>query len=256
MPSAANRPRFSILLVNYNTPRITETCLNLLRSYADETGTPVIVVNNSAPGEASTRYLETQDWVTLIHRAAVPGENGRMAHSGGLDLGMTRVETPHVLCIHTDTLIYDTGIFDVLETGMDESAAVVGCLDQVHRSPLRRSMRKLRRWRQRNWRMLLMRLGWPTMRLPGPESYVRSFCALWNVGAMRQHDLQFYNGDDNPGYAMQDALTELGFSVVTFPSSHIFQFLDHVQAGTPVEMANVKGNRRRNAYEAALRRTR
>jgi hypothetical protein len=214
-----------------------------------------VVDNYSA--DDSTDYLRQVDWVHLIERRGPETEKGFIAHGEALDLALEQINTPYLLCIHTDTLIRDGALLDLLLDAMRSSDQVagVGALYQVHKTLYRRAWRMFKKGIRYYYRKLACFLGLsdapPKLYY---ERYIKSFCALWRVDLIKSRQLRFTISDLNPGYAMQQALMDDGFQFVILPTGKLFRYLDHVQSGTLVEMGRHEDNpRRTRAYEKLLK---
>ena len=132
--TSSTKPSFSIALVNYKTPEVTAICLDLLKKAVNVVEVPVFVVDNNSADE-SLVYLKSLDWIHLIERKAAAPEVGFMAHGRALDMALAQVTTDYLLLLHTDTLIYDPKIIDILleKISVSSQIAAVGCLEQVKR---------------------------------------------------------------------------------------------------------------------------
>lgn len=253
------RPKFSIILVNYKSYDVTTICMHLLKKAVDVSETPIIVVDNGSNDE-SLSYLKSLDWITLIERVPVEGEPGFMAHGRGLDLAMQAVHTDYVLLLHTDTFIHDPAILDLLfeKTQLDARIAAVGCLEPVLRSRPTVVRRYVVRGIKYYFRRLKLALGIKT-RPPKLhyETYMKSFCTLWNVNIMRRHGMSFSMGEQVPGYEMQDRLRELGYQFEAIPPRIMFSFLDHIEKASPSAMTGSRVNFRKvTSYKAIIEKTR
>lgn len=231
-----NSPVFSIALVNYRTLDLTKRCLDLLKKHVDAgLQATVWVVDNDSRDE-STTYLKTLDWINLIENPAPSApEQGYVAHGRGLDAILEKVSTEYVFLMHTDTFVHDPVIFDRVLAMMraDKKIAAVGCLEQTHRGFLRAHWRQMSRRLKMKFRSLKLKLGMLS-RPPKPvqEKNIKSFFACWNVRLIRESGMSFMMGDRNPGYELQDRLIALGYGVETIDSRELFQYLDHVKAGS------------------------
>lgn len=251
------RPTFSVVLVNYKTRDITKICLDLLRTALHQAKlcADVWVVDN-ASGDESTDYLRTLDWIRLIEREVPPGEPGFVGHGRALDMVMQRVDSDYLLLMHTDTFIYDPAIIGLMldAAAQDPSVCAVGCVEQIDRGLLGRSWRLATRFLKHHARRFKQALGMPS-KDPKPyrEVYLKSFCALWNLRIVKQHDLAFVMTERIPGYEMQDRLSALGYRIVYLPARRVFRYLDHIQAGTVAAAGTYgPGHRRTRMYERIL----
>lgn len=226
--------RFSIVLVNYKTPRMTAICLEQLQQIIAPFDADVWVVDNHSADE-STELLRKLDWIKLIERHPEKPESGFVAHGLALDLVLAQIKTDYLFIMHTDTIIHDAGIFNLMleACNADEGVAVVGCVDQIHRGKARTAWRVFKRFFKHHSRRVKMAFGMPS-KLPRDyiEQYLKSFFALWDVRVMKQHGLTFSLGKKSPGYVAQDQLVSLGYKIKKIPASTIFRYLDHLQGGT------------------------
>ena len=250
-------PSFSIALVNYKTLEVTSICLDLISQAVNVREVPVYVVDNNS-ADASLDYLKTLNWIHLIERKATAPEAGYMAHGRALDMVLERVTTDYLLLLHSDTLIYDAKIITLLINALQANshAAAAGCLEQVNRPAYATAWRKLVRGIKYYARRAKVAAGMKT-REPRLfyEIYLKSFCTMWNVNTIKKHALSFAMVDRIPGYEMQDKLRELGYTFECIAPSEMFQYLDHVEAGT-VSHVNAlgKNHKRVKNYQAILQK--
>lgn len=232
-------PRFSIGLVNYKTLELTRVALELLKTHIDngelgEDRIDVWVVDNDSQ-DASTDYLRSLNWIHLIERVPASHEEGFEAHGKGLDLILESINTDYLFLLHTDTFIYDPEVFDWMLSfcPADSKIAAVGCLEQINRGYLRTAWRISSRFFKHYSRRFRRFIGL-NAKDPKPylEQYIKSFCALWNVRLMKQHGYHFLMAGRIPGYELQDRMKADGYRLVTLSPMKLFQYLDHVEAGT------------------------
>lgn len=255
--SAINDFSFSVAIVNYKTPEVTKLCLELLHKALDVKKIPVWVVDNDSKDE-SLEYLKSLDWINLIERKPVLNEHGFMAHGRALDLILDQINTKYLLLMHTDTLIYDPVIIQSMleELSKNKKAAAIGCLEQVHRSCLATIWRVSIRAVKYYFRKIKVVLGLNT-REPRLfyEVYLKSFCTLWDVDIIKQHQMRFAMVERIPGYEMQDQLRKLGYEFLCIPPRQMFQYLDHIEAGTVSYVRGLPKNHKRvKNYQAIIRK--
>jgi GT2 family glycosyltransferase len=240
-------PAFSVVLVNYKTPEITRISLELLQQASERSGFAVWVVDNDS-ADKSTEYLRSLDWIRLIERKPEPGESGFMAHGRALDMVLERAGTDYLFLLHTDTFIHDPAIFELMldECRADDKVIAVGCVDQIYRGQFRIAWRLATRYLKFHARRLKASLGLKA-RPPRPyaEKYVKSFCSLWNIKAIRQHGWTFSMDEKIPSYAIQDRLGEYGYRIAYLSARTMFRYLDHIEAGTVAATGGYHGGHRR-----------
>ncbi|WP_338525122.1 glycosyltransferase [Pseudomonas batumici] len=238
---------FSIVLVNYKTPELTRTCLELLQTALHGTDAPVFVVDNDS-NDASLDYLRSLDWINLIERKGHAPEAGNAAHGRALDLALAEVETEYLFLLHTDTFIHDPEVFRLMlqRCSAPREVVAVGCLEQLNRGVVRSTWRLASRFVQHYTRRGLRAMGLDA-RTPKPfrEKHLKSFCALWNARLIKQHGLRFHMNGGNPGYELQDRMTELGYGVECIAPRQLFRYLDHIQSGTVAALGGYGRNHRR-----------
>jgi len=238
---------YSIVLVNYKTHELTRTCLELLKIALHGTDAPVFVVDNDS-NDASLEYLRSLDWINLIERKSGAPECGSAAHGRALDLALAQVETEYLFLLHTDTFIHDPDVFSLMirQCSTPEDIVAVGCLEQLNRGVVRSAWRLTSRFAKHYTRRGLRALGM-NAREPRPfrEKHLKSFCTLWNARLIKHHGLHFHMSSGNPGYELQDRMTELGYRVECIAPRQLFRYLDHIQSGTVAATGGFARNHRR-----------
>ncbi|MFV3014382.1 hypothetical protein PVE_R1G6071 [Pseudomonas veronii 1YdBTEX2] len=243
-PKKAN---YSIALVNYKSLDLTKKCLQLLQDVIQEKSISVYVVDNDSR-DSSAEYLRTLSWINLIERKPEHPEAGNIAHGRALDLALGFVETEYVFLLHTDTFIYDLEVFNMMlaQCAEQQDVAAAGCLEQLDRGFFRSAWRISSRFFKHYTRRGLKVLGIKS-REPKPyrEKHLKSFCTLWNVRLIKKHGLHFQMDERNPGYELQDRMTELGYRIRFISPRKIFRYLDHIQSGTISSLGGYTSNHRR-----------
>ncbi|MDR3411767.1 MAG: hypothetical protein P4L87_12640 [Formivibrio sp.] len=243
----SSKANYSIALVNYKSLELTKTCLNLLHEGLQGSKVPVFVVDNDS-ADASIEYLRTLNWINLIVRKGTTPEAGSHAHGRALDLELEQVETEYLFLLHTDTFVYDPGVFTMMieQCAGPSEVAAVGCLEQLNRGMARSAWRLLSRFCKHYTRRGLRALG-RNARTPKPfmEKHLKSFCTLWNVRLMKKHGLHFQMDERNPGYELQDRMTALGYGIGLVSPRKLFSYLDHIQSGTVSAMGGYADHHRR-----------
>ncbi|MCC7049835.1 MAG: glycosyltransferase [Alphaproteobacteria bacterium] len=240
-------PRVTVLVPNYRTPELTRLCLRLLRKHTPAGRIAVVVIDNDSR-DASTDYLRALRWITLIERPRVAGEKPWVAHARALDLAMTRVATPYVLSIHTDTLVRDAAWLDLMLAPLEADAAVAGAgswkLEVGGRPWWRRALKAAERQVQL---ALLPLLGRGHGKIEGHGEnylYLRSHCAMYRTEALRRHGLSFAEGELPAGKAVHRRLEEAGYRMVFLDAEALGRHVLHVNNATMVLNAEFGGTGR------------
>ncbi len=228
-------PKVSILVPNYKTLDLTKICLRLLRKNTDRNLIKVIVIDNDSK-DSSTEYLRTLDWIHLIERPSQEGESGGMAHARALDKGLTRVDTPYVMSIHTDTFVHHPEwlIFLLREIEKHDNIAGVGSWKLESKSGFRRVLKRVESAIQS---IVFPLLGKGYGQLEGKGDnfyYLRSHCALYRCDFIRKLGLSFSQDNDTAGRTLHKALVDQGYEMIFLPSETLMHYILHVNHATMV----------------------
>lgn len=182
----------SILLPHYKTLELTKFCLRSLRKYTDPARIQVIVIDNGSK-DASTEYLRSLSWITLIEREPVPGEGVATAHARALDLGLRQATAPYVLSMHTDTIITSPRWLDYLVENIESDSRVagVGSWKLEFKPWHRRLAKKLNPL----WDALRQTFRKREPRKTDNRMYLRSHCALYRTELLHRFGLSFGEND-------------------------------------------------------------
>jgi GT2 family glycosyltransferase len=249
------KDRFTILLVNYKTPEMTRLCLKFLKKIFDSSQIDIVLVDNSSTRKSFGALNKIKN-IELVARVVPAQEAVHISHAKGLDFGLAQVKTRYVLLIHTDTLIYDPSVIDLLFARMKQHdrIAAVGTVEQRLRNLPSRLFRLFKNAARYSSRRISRPLGL-TDKIPKPitDRYLKSFCCLWDADLVKSRGLKFCADDRNPGYSMQDELEKSGYEFVRLPAKLVFNHLDHIQSGTMVENnAYLCTHRRVRAYQKII----
>jgi len=245
-------PRVSVLIPHFKTLELTKFCLRSLRKYTDLARVQVIVIDNGSK-DASTDYLRSLPWITLIEREPVAGERPPTAHARALDLGLARVEAPYVLSIHTDTIVISPQWLDFLldRIEADERIAGVGSWKLEFKPWYKRLAKRV----ESAWFALCARLQKPGARKDGdPALYLRSHCALYRTELLRRFELRFDSEDDTAGKALHRKLVEQGFVMEFIDTYDLARQVRHINHATMILNPEIAG--RKTGTEAERRRLR
>ena len=228
MESSTKLPQVTILVPNYKTLQLTKLCLRLIRKLTPRGLYKVIVIDNHSQ-DASTEYLRSLKWITLIEREPVEGEKVFQAHSRALDVALMQVDTPYVLSIHTDTLVKDAKWLDYLLDQMNASQHIAGVGSwKLESKPWWRTMLKKI---EHQWQ----RLCCSRHQLAGNSShYLRSHCALYRMDLIRKLNLNFSLKDETAGMVMHRELVKAGFDMTFLSSENLGKYVDHINHATMI----------------------
>ena len=115
-------PRFSIILVSYNTSCLTENCLGSLASHIDLNSVEVIVVDNASSDDSVEMIRQKFPFVKLIIN------DRNLGFSKANNIGIRHSNGEHILLLNTDTLIIEDFVSPVLAYLREaENVGVLGC---------------------------------------------------------------------------------------------------------------------------------
>jgi hypothetical protein len=249
-------PRVSILIPHFRTLELTQFCLRSLRKYTDLSYVQVIVIDNDSQ-DASTEYLRSLSWITLIEREPVPNERGVAAHARALDLGLSQVKAPFVLSIHTDTIVTSPAWLDFLlqRIEADERIAGVGSWKLEFKPWYKRFAKRL----ESIWLTLRAKLFQRFQKRGAHKTnnhyyYLRSHCALYRTDLLRRFDLHFDDENDTAGKVMHRKLIEQGFIMEFIDTHDLASYLRHLNHATMILNPEIAG--RKTGTESERRRLR
>lgn len=222
-------PQVTILIPNYKTLELTKLCLRLIRKLTPKNSYKVIVIDNCSQDE-STEYLRSLEWIKLIEREPIKGEEVFQAHSRALDMALEQVDTPYVLAIHTDTLVRDGKWLEYLLNQINSSnnIAGVGSWKLESKSWWRCVLKKIEARMQ-----VLFNLGRKKL-LCHNEHYLRSHCALYRMDLIKKFNLNFSLKDQTAGLVLHQELVRSGFRMLFLSSEDLGKYVDHINHATMI----------------------
>ena len=226
--------------VNYKTPKLTKICLKYLKENVLNQVNKIFVVDNNSQ-DKSLELLKKTKFINLIERKTIDS-NSYQAHGRALDLIAKTSTADYLLIIHSDTFIYSNKLISKMlkEIKRNKNTFVVGCLQQTKKSLLRRFTRLIKKFFRKYTRLILNFFGGNYRVSNFKEVHIKSFCALYNLKLIKQHNLSFYNDSvETPSYYIQDYLQSKKFKRVIWSDKKMFSFLDHVEEGTRAENGKV-----------------
>jgi len=215
----------TVLIPNYRTPEITVLCLRLLRKHTDPSKVLVIVIDNNS-NDQSLEYLRGLRWIRLIERVPQADESGPLSHARALDEGVSHVQTPYFIVLHSDTFVKRRDWIDALLKPMkhDSNLGGVGSwkLGTLSLAGL------AKQWLQESFPFWKHR--------EAPIRYLRSHCAIYRTDLVMKHGLKFAErGECWPaGKILHDRLVSLGYSVQFLSPQFLSAYITHLEHATMV----------------------
>lgn len=215
----------SIILPNYKTPELARLCLRSLRKFTPHDAIRIIAVDN-ASGDDSLDYLRSLSWIRLIERtpADIEGLPPAVMHTTAMDLALKEVDTPFVLSLHTDTIVYRPDWLDFLLARIDRSDRIAGVgswkLEFV--PPLKRFGKSIEDGLKR------------ALGKKKPEfRFLRSHCALYRTELLKQHTRGFGDGEC-AGSSIHKCLIAVGYEMDFIPPEVLIRYMDHLNHATMI----------------------
>jgi GT2 family glycosyltransferase len=227
--------KVTILIPNYKTLQLTKLCLRLIRKFTDPALAKVIVIDNDSR-DRSLDYLRSLSWIDLIERPSNPSESPGLSHARALDLALSRVTTPYVLSIHTDTLVrnHEWLPFLLSEIEKDKNIAGVGSWKLEAKPLWKKILKSLERIFQKIYYLIIRKKNHALEGLDHNHYYLRSHCALYRTDLLKQYHTGFADGEEVAGKAMHRKLIEHGHRMIFLPSSILLKYMDHINHATTV----------------------
>lgn len=227
------KPLVTVLVPHYKTLELTKLCLRLLRKHTDPEKMHVLVIDNGSNDESS-EYLKTLSWIELHTRQPAADEEPAMAHSLALDEGLALTKTPYVLSIHTDTLIKSDKWLGFLIRQIEENGKIAGVGSwKLEQKPwYKRLSKTLERFWQLFWFKLIGKKDHLIDGVGNNFRYLRSHCALYRTGLLKEYNLSFADVDVVAGKTMHKKLLDLGYEMKFIASPVLIKYLHHVNHAT------------------------
>jgi len=244
----------SILIPHYKTPELVRRCLGLLQKYTPPGIADIIVIDNDSQDE-SLDYLRNLTYIKLIERKAIPGES-LQSHPRALDLGLSQVQTPYVLSIHTDTLVkhplWLPYLLDKIKS--NPNIAGVGSWKLENRPWHKKILKKLERKIQLIYYDLINKKNHAIEGTGKNYYYLRSHCALYRTDLLKKYHLTFDDNNEVAGKIMHKKLVDHGHDMVFLESAELGQYLDHINHATMVLHPELGTGLKQKAVKSGMRR--
>jgi glycosyltransferase involved in cell wall biosynthesis len=243
----------TILIPNYKTLELTKLCLRLIRKHTDLSLAKIIVIDNDSADD-SLEYLRTLKWIELIERQHIPGEAPALGHSRALDLALSRVETPYVLSIHTDTLVRNNEWLPFLlkQIQSDNNIGGVGSWKLESKSAWKTALKKIERGFQLAYYSIIGKKNHALEGLAHNHFYLRSHCALYRTDLLSKYQTGFSDGEEVAGKVIHRKLLAGGHVMIFLPSEVLLTYMDHINHATTVLNPNLSRNKK--SVDKGLRR--
>lgn len=116
----------SIIIVTYNTLRMTHKCIESIRKNTHDIDYEIILVDNASK-DGSKEFFEVYEGITYIY------SDSNLGFGKANNLGFTQAKGKYMFCLNSDTILLNNAIkifFDYAES--HEGKAIFGCdlLDQ------------------------------------------------------------------------------------------------------------------------------
>ncbi|MCQ2379974.1 MAG: glycosyltransferase [Victivallaceae bacterium] len=218
----------SVIIPNYRTPLLTTLCMRLLAKNSDLSKIKVIVVDNDS-NDDSLNYLRELDWITLVERHNITGENGPEMHVKALDFGVREVDTPFFMIMHTDTLMLAPDWYDYLmeQITSDDDIGGVGSWKLEQMSKLKVLGKKLEN-------IVRCLLGKKTK---DRRHFLRSHCALYRTDVFRKYTGGFADAPRRGMTAGENIHLDMernGYRMVFLPSEDLGKRIRHFNHATMI----------------------
>lgn len=104
----------SIIIINYNTPQLTQQCVDSVLAHTELENFEIVVVDNGS----SDRYFPNSD-----RRVKYVYNRENLGFAGGNNLGLKLCLGEYILLLNSDTIIYDNSIGVLLNEFLSDDRA-------------------------------------------------------------------------------------------------------------------------------------
>lgn len=111
----------SLIVVNYNTKKITADCLKTIKESKDKVSKEVIVVDNGS-NDGSIEYLKSR-----FPQYKVFSSGGNLGFSQGNNFGVKRASGEYVWLLNSDTLLKKNTISELMKTVKTKNSMIASC---------------------------------------------------------------------------------------------------------------------------------
>jgi len=226
--------QITIAIVNYKTLDLTRLCLRSIRRYTDIPYNVIVVDNNSQ--DASTEYLRSLDWITLIEHKEEKSNyrNGAYAHGRGIDLALAYCNTPYFMSLHSDALVHRNGWLGELMSYFDTVGSPV-CVGggKIELASFWRIWIKKATDLRTFWRKLFG----PADIMGKYRYYNRTICSIYRTEVLKSENLSFSMGLDtglSVGAKLYFELLDRGYSTVELPDTIMRRYVWHLAHATQI----------------------
>lgn len=217
-------PRISILIPHFQTLKLTQLCLSLLRQHTNAAEVQTIVIDNGST-DGSGEEIRKLPGIDFLRREVPAGERPARSHGIALNLGLRHATAPLVLTMHTDTMVLRPDWLDYLCAPMkrpEDKVAIVGSWKMETEGVFRRAGK----WLEKNVRRMRGR-GRPV------KKYARSHCALYRREAIDLYPRGFDPADDHTaGEELHAAIVAAGHHCVFLPPADLGKYVRHLNHAT------------------------
>ena len=117
-----NSMKVSVIIINYNTFRLTSDCIRSVIQYTKGVSFEIILVDNASTERDATDFLAEFPMITLVKS---PTNSG---FAGGNNLGIAASKGEFILLLNSDTILTEDSIsLSVQKMESDPTIGVLGC---------------------------------------------------------------------------------------------------------------------------------
>jgi GT2 family glycosyltransferase len=116
-----DKPEVSIIIINYNTFKLTVDCIRSVVGKTKDVSYEIIVVDNASPHDNADEFLILFPQIVLVK------SKNNLGFAGGNNLGIARARGKFILLLNSDTVLVNDAIsIAVQKLESDASLGVVG----------------------------------------------------------------------------------------------------------------------------------
>ena len=117
----------SVIIVNYNTSKLTLDCIASLREHTTGVSYEIIVVDNASPADAMLPQLKALDGITFVQ------SDENLGFGKANNLGLLHAKGEYIFFLNSDTILLNNALklfLDYAEQNADKHVGAVGAMLQ------------------------------------------------------------------------------------------------------------------------------
>jgi hypothetical protein len=151
-----------------------------------------------------------------------------MSHARALDLALTKVTTPFVIAIHTDTFVIHPNWLNILLHPFEnKNVGGVGSWKLEMDGFLKILGKKIEYFLK-----IFLNKEINRQRFDQNYHYIRSHCAAYRVSYIRAIKSSFSDGNESAGKVLHEKMKQAGYEMIILKSNYLNKYVNHINHAT------------------------